>query len=110
MKLSLFPNIQPWDSKKAVELRKISQQSFRHSYSHTGSDPDNCEFCALSAGGAHGPNHCGWERIYVEAGMPIPHKWMNAFNRTLYFHKNRLYREALQRSVKTFGARFSPKN
>lgn len=52
-----------------------------------------------------GPYYSGWARVYVEARMPIPEKWKDAFERERN-SDNKLYAAALEEAIKYFGITF----
>ncbi len=95
---------EPWPADEARRHQATARRMFSegHSYPHRGVDADNCGYCALTHGGAEGPNYSGWARLYIEAQRPMPKKWHGAFERELA-SDNTAYADALRRSIATFG-------
>lgn len=93
-----------WSDNEARHHAAIARRLFAegHSYPHEGVDTDNCSYCALTQGGDDGPNYAGWARIYIEAGVAIPNRWREEFQKELN-SDNRLYGYALRKSILTFG-------
>ncbi len=69
-------------------------------------DPDNCQGCALTKGGAEGPNYAAWPLAYMQNGRTIPSKWIGAFKRELA-SDNKLYADNIVATAKDSPARFS---
>lgn len=100
-----------WTTETAKALRQTAVNCLNdHS---CGSNPralelDNCGAHSLNGRKAteDGPNYAGWARVLVEAGRPIPALWTDAFQRERD-SDNRQYAQALERSIATFGLRFT---
>jgi hypothetical protein len=117
-----------WSTKETASLHNIAVRLFRCEWPHTQTDSDllvddaaidergECGACVLrgylsSSAMADdmtafdGPNYAGWARVYVEARKPIPSAWREAFESERN-SDNKLYAEALERSIKTFGVSY----
>lgn len=98
-----------WSNDEAKKLRDLAKQVLRkhnHLLDCVDADTlDNCGACAISGRNElteGGPNYSGWARVYVEAGVAIPRKWKEAFEREC-FSSNHQYTQALRQSIATFG-------
>lgn len=78
---------------------------FSHYAGCRNRDPDNCGGCALTKGGASGPNYAAWPLAYMENRRVIPAKWIEAFKREMQ-STNRAYGENVQATAARMGAEF----
>lgn len=70
----------------------------------------NCMHCCLRGQGEGGtadglgtePNYAGWARVYVQAGIPVPARFAEAFIAQMR-SDNTLYAEALARDIALYG-------
>jgi hypothetical protein len=69
-------------------------------------DPDNCSGCALTSGGAEGPNYSGWPLVYIENKRTIPSKWAAAFIHELT-SDNKAYSENIRKQIAKHGLRIT---
>lgn len=100
---------------KARELQQGALKVLR-GHGHPGYDDDEtrtaCGACALEGfgetrdNGALEPSYGGWERIYVQAGMPIPAKYREAFEDARASDDNTQYAIGLALDIATFGVTF----
>lgn len=81
-------------------------QEFSHYPGCRNRDPDNCGGCALTHGGAEGPNYAAWPLSYMETNRTIPAKWKGAFVLELA-SGNRAYADNVRATATRLGARFS---
>ena len=119
---------EPWSLAEAAQHRRMAGQNFNHGHgpgtsSHYGAwrdaeeeqlVRDNCGACALEGWGElsgpdaphglHQPN-TGFARLYVEAGRPLPRRWLPAFVAELNADDNPGHHDALLRSLATWGLR-----
>lgn len=105
------------DTKKRDEKRQLTLQAQRlynhHEHEGTGTtlERSNCSACVLQGysdrknGKPYAPNYAGWARVYVQAGIQIPVRYMEAFKQELK-SKNTLYAKALREDIETYGAKF----
>ncbi len=80
-------------------------RKFSHYAGCRNRDPDNCGGCALTTGGAEGPNYSAWTLAYMENGRTIPAKWIGAFKRELE-SDNRAYADNVKATAARLGAHF----
>lgn len=100
-----------WSADEAAELRNAAHHMLSSHGSHGNSVDDriSCGACMLSGYQApgdlniilHGPNHSGWLRIYVQAGVKI-RRWRKAIINELKTNDNAAYMDALKRDIVTF--------
>lgn len=75
---------------------------------------ENCTACVLKGYGSkdngkpYAPNHAGWARIYVLAGLSIPLRFKDAFLLEVA-HGNTLYSEQLNADIARYGVHFKTK-
>lgn len=106
-----------WPDSEAKQLRLVAKQLFKCDM-HEQHDEyrDQCGACVLRgylsesaiADGftaESGPNYAGWARCYVQAGVPIPLHWRQAFEEQRN-SDNKPYARALERDIATFGLKF----
>lgn len=73
---------------------------------------DNCGACTLhghgdhadGSGGFRAPNYAGWARVYIEARVQIPARYLEAFGHHL--SRGDAYGRALRAYVQVFGVKF----
>jgi len=104
---------------EAIVLQQIAERLFRCDvHEQHGEYREHCGACALKgflsdsalSDGSKpedGPNYAGWGRVYVEAQRPIPLIWFDAFHDNQVHSENTAYANALNRSLATFGVRFT---
>ncbi len=112
--------ITPHDKEAAETLRRLALQAFTHNHPsayRSAREKDlvksNCGACAL--GGYKGgvvtdgivtaPNHAGWARIFVQAGVPIPAAYREAFE-DARVSENTLFAAGLAQDIATFGVTY----
>lgn len=102
-----------WHPVEQREMTSMARALFTD-HGHDLADEDfikeSCGACALNGYGEHddggavklAPNYGGWARVYVQAGEPIPARWVEAFLAEIN-DPNRSYAECLRRDIATFG-------
>lgn len=122
--------MEPLTVGEARDAARVARQLLRHDHLPIGSEAfrewtggtdetvrltrENCAACALDGYGADtdggtvplSPNYAAWERVYVQARRPIPHRWLPAFVASLNDEVNPSFAAALLRDVATWGVRF----
>ena len=84
----------------------MSTREFEHYQGCKHRDPDNCGGCALTTGGADGPNYAAWPLAYMENGRAIPAKWREAFKAEMA-SDNLPYAENVKATMERLGVRFT---
>lgn len=96
---------QPWDEKKAADLRAQAADCAAHNGHGDALARENCPGCALRYSDDEAPDYAGWLRIYIELGRPVPRRHYDT--EMVYAEKeNPPYHTAVLRDVATFGIEF----
>jgi hypothetical protein len=112
--------ITPHDEATAKTLRRLALQVFTHNHpsayrSEREKDlvKSNCGACAItgykgvvSDGVVTAPNHAGWARVFVQAGVPIPAAYREAFE-DARVSENTLFAAGLAQDIATFGVTYA---
>lgn len=109
-----------WPEEEATSLRRMARhQLTTHGHPWVFTDPadasltrENCAACALTTietrdtdDGLLQPAYCSWERVYVQAGRPVPLRFVPALEAEL--NTGRGYADALARDLATWGIRYT---